>query len=374
MVVFCELLEVCVLIQICRLIVLAMLSLTCVTISLQAHATEEPPELKAMVAPLQEVEAMLANGTYANGDFSSAVSKPEAAAFVQAITKKLRLAKTEYVRVSKAIRTSKQGDTQWYRMDALLKEAKSFHAALQRHSSELSKRSARLAASPKASAATAPKSRPNNLSNERPTQRQAGAGGDKAVRPQQANTEVAVTAKIPQALEPTGPNWRNSYIPNIAKLKKLNGFFSWPWSMPSWKAVLDKAASEQKKGRLGSSQVKQFTDFVLESAEKWPAVGRLEDARDAQYVLDLVRTRESTDGRKVVDLWISRASWKIQRNSLGVILSRTKPGYLLYEDPSGQACILKELWVKEAYAGGSTYEKASAWRYSKVRFQSCDRR
>ena len=88
----------------------------------------------------------------------------------------------------------------------------------------------------------------------------------------------------------------------------------------------------------------------------------------------MIRKRESADGLEVVDLWISRPDWKIQKNALGAIESRTKPGYLLYTDPSGQGCILKQVWIKEPYAGGGSYERTTSWRYADIRFQGCDRR
>ncbi|MGB7302312.1 MAG: hypothetical protein WBD34_23600 [Burkholderiaceae bacterium] len=348
---------------------LGILSIVCLTIPMQGRAADNSSQLALMMAPILEAEALLANGTYVNGEFSKNVSKRDAEAFAREVSAKLRLAKTEYARLPGAVRKSKEADTQWYRMDTLLKTSKNFTAALQRHASAG-------AESPPSNkpAVTATKPAPGKPAMAQAIKPTAKVGTTSATTQQPAAVAAPVSANPPPRAEPTGPDWNNSFIPNIAQLKRLDGFFQWPWSQPSWKAVLDKAAAEQEKGRLGSTQVKQFTDLVLGSAATWPAVGRVDNAGDAQYVLDMVRLRESTAGLEIVDLWISRGNWNIQRNAIGAILSRTKPGYMLYKDPSGQACILKELWVKEAYAGGSDYEKATAWRYSKVRFQSCDRR
>jgi hypothetical protein len=175
--------------------------------------------------------------------------------------------------------------------------------------------------------------------------------------------------------EPTGTDWQNAYIPNIRELSSHDGFFQWPWSSaPSWKSVIDKAAEEQNQGALGSTQVAAFKKFVLDKADEWPPVARVEFVDDAGYALEMIRKGESAEGLNVVDLWISRGGWRLQQNSQGAILSRTKPGYLLYKDPSNQGCILRQFWIKEPYVGESNYEPASDWSYVNIRFQSCDRR
>lgn len=177
-----------------------------------------------------------------------------------------------------------------------------------------------------------------------------------------------------ESVEPTGIDWQNAYIPNIRELNSHDGFFQWPWSAPSWKAVIDKAVEEQAKGALGSTQVAAFKAFILDQADEWPPVARVKFVDDAGYALEMIRKGESAEGVDVVDLWISRGGWRLQQNSQGVILSRTKPGYLLYKDPSNQGCILRQFWIKEPYLGESNYEPASDWSYVNIRFQSCDRR
>ncbi len=352
-----------------------------------ANAAEEsvPSELQAMAAPLEEVEEMLADGTFINNEFSISVSSSQAATFAKTIQHKLRTAKAEYTRLPRAIRTSAEADRQWYRMDALIDLSETFAAARQRHAQALANQTA--AAPP---AASEPETLTTELSQQQATavdpqaaaRKQAAETRAAAVRAQQEAVkqraaEVAAQKKAKAlaraaGVEPTGPDWQNSYIPNIEELERQDGFFQWPWSQPSWQAVRAKAAEEQRKGALGTLQVELFEQTLLEQANQWPAVARIQDAGDAAYALEMIRKRESSDGLEIVDLWISRPDWKIQKNALGAIESRTKPGYLLYTDPSGQGCILKQFWIEEPYAGGGNYERTTRWRYADIRFQGCD--
>lgn len=368
---------------------LSVLMVMVLAVPLQSPAEGYPPELAPMMDALAEVEAMLADGTFSDDEFSLAVSEMEIATFAQRVKKRLRTAKAEYTRLPRAIRGLIAADEQWYRMESLFKTSEGFSKAQQRHARVLAERSRWEVASPKGSAAATSVSSKTPMLNEVAAQRaadrkQAAESRAAAMRAQQeavraraaaVKAEKAAAAQAKAAgIEPTGPNWRNSYIPNIQELQSADGFFQWSWSAPSWEAVTEKAAQEREKGALGSAQLRLFKDFVLEKTDEWPTVARVDEAGDARYALEMIRKREEADGLNVVDLWISRGEWKIQRNALGAILSRTKPGYLLYADPSGKGCILKQLWIKEPYAGGSSYEKATGWRYAKIRFQSCDRR
>ena len=356
-------------------------------LSMQSRAADYPAELAAMVTPLQEVETMMQSGIYADGEFSPDVSRNSAASFSSTIRNKLRKVKSEYARLPRKIRLSKEADAQWYRMDALIKTSDGFSAALERHAKALAQQSI----VPTATSTTQDRPVPNPVKSElTPAQiqaaqrKQAADAHAAAVRAQQqeikaraaavkAEKAAAAQAKA-DGVEPSGPDWQNSYIPNIRELETREGFFQWPWSAPSWQAVMEKAASEQKNRKLGASQVTLFRDFILGKASQWPPVARVEAVEDAQYALDMIRKRETANGLKIVDLWISRANWKIHKNAVGAIISRSKPGYMLYRDPSDQGCILKQLWISEDYAGNGSYEKASSWRYARLRLQSCARR
>jgi hypothetical protein len=370
-----------------RLVVIAGLAI--IVLPFFALGQTHPPQLEAMVSPLQEVETMLADGTYTDGEFSESVSNRDAAAFAKKIRNKLRTAKSEYARLPRAIRLSKAADQQWYRMDALLKTSKGFSKALRQHAQAKSRKE-----NSTTRTASTPIGEPGNPGESSNTLSQADSQVEKRKRAAEARKEAlraqqqairaraarvkaekqAAAAARAAGVAPRGPEWQNSYIPNIAELESRDGFFAWPWSTPSWQAVMQKAEQQVKENKLGPTQVKLFSDFVLDKADEWPDAPRVDDAGDAQYALDMIAKREAADGLDLVDLWISRSDWKIQRNSLGVILSRSKPGYLLYKDPGGTGCILKQLWIKEPYTGGSRFEKTSNWRYARIRFQSCERR
>lgn len=361
-------------------------------LSMQIRAAEYPAELAAMVTLLQEVETMMQSGIYADDEFSPGVSSNSAASFSSTIRNKLRKAKSEYARLPRKIRLSKEADAQWYRMDALIKTSDGFSAALERHAKALAQQNIAKPAPASKDTATTPSVPAQRPAKPELTQAQIKAAERKqaaeahaaAVRAQQEEIQArAAAVKAEKAaaaqakangVEASGPDWQNSYISNIKELETRDGFFQWPWSAPSWQAVMAKAASEQKNRKLGASQVKMFKDFILDKANQWPPVPKVDAAGDTQYALDMIRKRETADGLKIVDLWISRGNWKIKKNALGAIISRSKPGYLLYRDPSDQGCILKQLWISEDYAGNGSYEKASSWRYAKLRFQSCERR
>ena len=359
-----------------QLYFVAALGLAIMTASQYAQAKNYPSELAPMVAPLEEVETMLANGTFANGEFSPAVSNRDAVTFAKTIEKKLQTAKSEYTRLPRVTRTSKEADKQWYRMDGLKKISKDFRKALQRHARTATVKASTQSTSndPVAAQRAAEAAQRKKAADARATAIRAQQEATRARAAAVKEEKKAAAKEKAEGVEQTGPNWQNSYIPNIQELESRDGFFQWPWSAPSWKAVIEKAEKEQEKGELGSEQVELFKNFVLDKTDEWPAVSQVQNAGDAKYALDMISKTESEGGLNIVDLWISRGDWKIQRNALGVILSRTKPGHILYEDPSGEGCILKQLWIKELYAGGTNYEKTSKWRYAKLRFQSCDRR
>ena len=58
-----------------------------------ARAADYPPELTPMVKPLEEVEAMMADGTCTDGEFNPAVDGRDASTCAKTSKKKLRTAK-----------------------------------------------------------------------------------------------------------------------------------------------------------------------------------------------------------------------------------------------------------------------------------------
>ena len=244
-----------------------------------ANAAEEsaPTELQAMAAPLEEVEEMLADGTFINNEFSLSVSSAQAATFAETIQHKLRTAKAEYTRLPRAVRSSAEADRQWYRMDALIDLSETFSAARQRHAQALANQTA---------ARPRPFQNRKHQSPEMPEQQDIAVDPQAAARKRAADARAAAVRAQQEAIkqraaevaaqkeakalaraagvEPTGPDWQNSYIPNVEELESQDGFFQWPWSRPSWQAVRAKAAEEQRKGALGTRQVELFEQTLLD--------------------------------------------------------------------------------------------------------------
>jgi hypothetical protein len=221
-------------------VLLAVFGLMLTAIAIQLPAEDHLPDLTLMVEPLQEVEAMLADGTFSNGEFSPAISEKAAGVFARKVKQKLRMAKAEYTRLPRAIRGLKEADEQWYRMEALFNTSDGFSKALQRHARMLAERRRAAVASPKGSAAAtsvaANTQTPDKAATQRAAERkQAAEARAAAVRAQQeairaraaavkAEKKAAAQAKA-AGVEPSGPDWHNSYIPNIQELQSSDGFF-----------------------------------------------------------------------------------------------------------------------------------------------------
>ncbi|MDH3714315.1 MAG: hypothetical protein OET44_10760 [Gammaproteobacteria bacterium] len=69
--------------------------------------------------------------------------------------------------------------------------------------------------------------------------------------------------------------------------------------------------------------------------------------------------------------FLSRASYKIHKNALGVPLRRTMPGYVLFRLPEDPFCQLRSYTLTEQYSGGGLYQQAAGVRFGYVRFQAC---
>jgi hypothetical protein len=74
---------------------------------------------------------------------------------------------------------------------------------------------------------------------------------------------------------------------------------------------------------------------------------------------------------KVHAAFISRKSWKIHRNRLGVILRRTMPGYVIFKLKEDPLCQLRSYTLTEQYVGAGKFAKAAGVRLGYVRFQKC---
>ena len=120
-----------------KILSFVVISLGLLAMPLLSQSAAYPPELAPMVVPIEEVEAMMAGGTFKGGAFALDVEPKAASDFSNVIKQKLRTAKAEYTRMPRAVRLSKEADDQWYRMDALIKTSNGFSDALQAHSRAL---------------------------------------------------------------------------------------------------------------------------------------------------------------------------------------------------------------------------------------------
>lgn len=162
----------------------------------------------------------------------------------------------------------------------------------------------------------------------------------------------------------------SSYIPSVADLEAHNGFFSWPWNEPTWQGIMDKAEAE-----LNDRQLAIFVDVIEGRAADWPPVAHAPEGEHTSYATELLASIYAKDPNiEVIDAWLSRTSWQINRNALGAILDRTNLGYILYQRAGEPFCILRDFVIREPYSGAGNYEKTDQFRMQSLRFQSCENR
>lgn len=100
---------------------------------------------------------------------------------------------------------------------------------------------------------------------------------------------------------------------------------------------------------------------------------RLPQKEGAGYSVGLARKQVTgfVGKAKVRAAFLSRASWRIHKNGLGVPLRRTRPGYVLVGVRGQKLCQLIGYTVTEDYKGGGRYQRARGVRFGASRFQGC---
>lgn len=111
---------------------------------------------------------------------------------------------------------------------------------------------------------------------------------------------------------------------------------------------------------------------VESSAHSWksPAPARNPEGRYGGR-LAKVQIKKWHPRARIHSAYLSRPSWKIHKNPLGVIQRRTLPGYVLFKRPKDPYCQLRPFTLTEAYSGGGKYQKAATVSIGYVRFQAC---
>lgn len=142
--------------------------------------------------------------------------------------------------------------------------------------------------------------------------------------------------------------------------------------MQNLSKLLASAGIENAEQALWGDQkdrLEALKQAVLETAPGWPMPQSQTDSYATALAEKQVRSMHPQ--AKIHRALISRASYKIHTNALGVPDRRTLPGYVLFELPGEPFCQLRRFTLTEQYAGGGTYQPASGVRFGYVRFQSC---
>ncbi|WP_169569300.1 hypothetical protein [Sneathiella limimaris] len=181
----------------------------------------------------------------------------------------------------------------------------------------------------------------------------------------------------------------SSLIQSPEEFKQRNGFLTFegpvtyesrltfsPEKLSNQRGAVEKllvASGEENTEKVWDEQkvrLETLRKLVDQTAGDW----QLPSNKDSDYSGDLAakQIKSFHEDAEIVDAWLSRESWKIHRNALGVILRRTRPGYILFKLEEDPHCQLKRYTQTEQYVGGGNYQKTDQVSFGYVRFQSCD--
>ena len=142
------------------------------------------------------------------------------------------------------------------------------------------------------------------------------------------------------------------------------------WQTP--KALLTAAGVTDAETALWGEQ-KTRVDALRNEVEKTAGIWKTPEAKLQNYSSDLVKKQilKWHPKASVRQAFISRESWKIHKNALGVTLRRTMPGYVFFKLPEDPLCQLRSYTLTEQYVGAGKFQKAKGVRLGYVRFQKC---
>ncbi len=131
---------------------------------------------------------------------------------------------------------------------------------------------------------------------------------------------------------------------------------------------LDAAGPEMAaaQGRLADLKA-----AVLELADEWDTPRQETTNYGSELATKLIVDYRGADKVSGAKGWIERAEWKIHRNSLGAVLRRTQPGYVLYQVKGEPLCQLKSFTLTEQF-DGTGYQKAGTVDFGYTRWQACE--
>ncbi len=194
---------------------------------------------------------------------------------------------------------------------------------------------------------------------------------EQRLQAEQAAVAKAAADKAEAEAIAVSTEWYNLAIPNYKQMDITNGFIRWTDGPPSYRVIMNTALAERDKGNLSDFHVNAFAAYIDERLDSYPALDKYQPG-DVDYAIDLLRTRHANTGITLKSAWMLYPNWDIHRNSLGAILSRSRLGYVTYDDPSGYHCIVRKFLVREEYAGSGLYERTNVTPFQGLRFQACD--
>lgn len=143
-------------------------------------------------------------------------------------------------------------------------------------------------------------------------------------------------------------------------------------SMKRINALLAAAGAKVSQDELWGDQKKNVDALrkaVVETAGTWKTPpAKLKNYSSALAKEGIVNWHPNA---KVLTAFISRKSWKVHKNRLGIILRRTMPGYVLFKLKEDPLCQLRSYTLTETYVGAGKFAKAAGVRLGYVRFQKC---
>jgi len=168
---------------------------------------------------------------------------------------------------------------------------------------------------------------------------------------------------------PNGEGWRNA-----TNWKSL--YLSDKWKQHYLDKLNQQFSQTGKSRQADISHLKAITDaFAALRTETKSAAGgyTLPPKKGENYSSDLAekQVENFSFDTDVIDAYLTRDSWKVFQNALGVPLRRTIPGVVFYEVEGQELCQLQHFTLTEPHIGGGNYGEAAEVKLGHVRFQKC---
>ena len=168
---------------------------------------------------------------------------------------------------------------------------------------------------------------------------------------------------------PNETGWRD-----IHSWKDL--YFSDDWRekyIAKYQKMYDDIGVEKKAPESLLAPIYKAFEDLRKNAESKGGQWKLPEDAGRDYSVELAKSQHENfvAKGKFIKAWLSRTSWRVHKNALGVPLRRTKPGFIYCSVDGQKLCQITSYTLTEPHMGGGKYAKASkvTWGYS--RLQSC---